>query len=454
MMKRYHIKIYIILAGLLMTMISCRKGFFDEINNDGLVVPATIEDMQALMDNTIIMNGATVSGGAPLPMLGESSTDDFYFPDARINVFQQVFRDLYIWKPQYLDDEQTVLNWMLPYKAIMYSNIVLDNLKKIDVPNSAKANNVEGTALFFRAYIYFHLAQVYAVPYTPNTVSALGLPMRMTSDISLPFARPSLSETYKLILDDAERALGLLPETALYKTRPSKGAVYSLLAKIYLVMGSFEKAGENARNALALHNKFLNFNTLDPKVEYPMPVLNDEVIFHINMINTSVNREGIVSDDLLKMYGDNDLRKKLYFSSNGLFTGSYSGGVGLFGGLTSSENLLIDAECSARGGNFLQARQSMERLRINRFGQNNYSVLDLPDDQLLSEIISERRRELVLRGVTWSDLRRLNQESKYARSMFRSFNNQLYELKPNSSCYTFLIPVETQYPTGTPQNVR
>jgi len=48
----------------------------------------------------------------------------------------------------------------------------------------------------------------------------------------------------------------------------------------------------------------------------------------------------------------------------------------------------------------------------------------------------------------------LNQDPKYARTMYRDFGGKSYELKPNSSCYTFLIPTETQYPTGTPQNKR
>ncbi len=454
MMKKYPINFKILLICLLLALGGCSKGFFEEINNNGLVVPETIEDMQALMDNTVVMNGATVSGGAPLPVLGESSTDDFYFPDDRVNRFQQVLRDLYLWAPEYMDDEQTVLNWMLPYKTVMYSNIVLDNLKKIGSQHSVAADNVEGTALFFRAYIYYHLAQIYAVPYSSNAKSDLGLPMRLTSDISLPFIRHSLAETYKMIIEDAEKALELLPNIPLYRTRPSKAAAYALLAKIHLVMGAYEKAGENARRSIALNNKILDFNAVDKKAEYPMPVLNDEVIFHINMTNSVVNWEGIVSEDLYELYQDSDLRKQLYFSSKGAFIGSYSAGTGLFGGLTTAENLLIDAECSAREGDYVQARQSLERLRMNRFVKDQYKALDIADNQLLPEIITERRRELVLRGVTWSDLRRLNQDPKYARTMYRYFGGKSYELKPNSSCYTFLIPTETQYPTGTPQNKR
>lgn len=439
---------------ILLSLIACDKGFFEDINNDALVVPTTITDMQAMMDNTIVMNGGIANSGAPLPVLGESSTDDFYFTDTRVNAFRQVARELYLWSPEYVDDEQTLHNWIFPYKTIMYCNIVLDNLKKSGLESTPQVDNIEGSAKFFRAYVYFHLAQNYAAPFGKDAAASLGLPMRMISDISVPFSRLSLSETYQMILDDANSALNLLPETPKYKTRPSKTAVYALLAKIYLVMGDFEKAGKNATAALALQSKMMDFNKIDPNLEYPIPVLNDEVIFHINMVNSNVSRTATVSDQLYEMYTASDLRKGVFFSTKGAFKGSYSSSATLFGGLTTSESILIAAECDARLGNYAAAREKIETLRINRIKQKDYRELMLNDHELIKAILAERRKELVLRGVTWSDLRRLNQEPEYSRSMFRNYNNTTYELTPNSSCYTFLIPAETQFPTGTPQNKR
>ncbi|UZJ65622.1 RagB/SusD family nutrient uptake outer membrane protein [Sphingobacterium sp. KU25419] len=69
----------------------------------------------------------------------------------------------------------------------------------------------------------------------------------------------------------------------------------------------------------------------------------------------------------------------------------------------------------------------------------NFSV-DIPDDELLSSIILERRKELFFRGTRWADLRRLNKENHFAVDLVRIVDGKRHILKPNTSRYLWPIP--------------
>jgi hypothetical protein len=76
-----------------------------------------------------------------------------------------------------------------------------------------------------------------------------------------------------------------------------------------------------------------------------------------------------------------------------------------------------------------------------------------PSDAL-SQILKERRKELIFRGLRWSDLKRLNKESPFVTTLSRSLNGQTYTLPPNSNLYVFPIPPAEIQLSGIQQNPR
>ena len=68
-------------------------------------------------------------------------------------------------------------------------------------------------------------------------------------------------------------------------------------------------------------------------------------------------------------------------------------------------------------------------------------------------ILLERRKELLMRGLRWMDLKRLNMEGA-AITLTRTVNGQVYTLPPNDLRYALPIPEDVIAISGMQQNPR
>lgn len=166
-----------------------------------------------------------------------------------------------------------------------------------------------------------------------------------------------------------------------------------------------------------------------------------------------------IDSNLYRSYSDSDLRKSAWFLfKNGHlnFKGSYNGSsLYLFSGLALDEIYLNKAECQVRLGQLNEGIQTLNDLLEKRFRTGTFipdSTSDL--QEALSIVLNERRKELLMRGIRWSDLRRLNADPRTAKTLIRILNSQHYELKPNSPNYVFPIEDEVIQMSGIQQNPR
>lgn len=453
---------YIILAWVLFVLGACRKSdFLNARPDNSLVVPANISDFQALLDNDIIINGAGNNG--IVPALGEAGADDHYLTDDYFNSgdFSVQEKNEYLWaKDPYPGIGMEDWDW--PYRAAFYANVVLEGLSRIPATQESNEvwNNVEGTALFIRAFNFYQLAQVFAVPYdSVSSENDIGIPLRLSSDINEKIKRSTLQQTYTQIISDLQKAVQFLPVKALYPTRPSKEAAYGLLSRVYQTMEDYNKSLLYADSCLNLKPDLMDYNELNPNDRYPVSHDNIENMFSCTLIRNLPVLFAIADTDLYKSYDDNDLRKSVFFKPYDgapYFYGSYDGSGNLYSGIATDEIYLIRAECYAREGKTLKAMNDLNTLLIKRYKSGTFLPLTATNaNDALRLILEERRKELLLRGLRWTDLRRLNKDPDFAITLTRVINGQIYTLPPNDPRYVYPIPDDIiSFNPGMKQNIR
>lgn len=446
-MKRLYIYALTTLAAT-WALSSCKK-FLDAKSDASLSTPSTLEDLQAILNNSK-MNAASD--------LKNTLTDEYYVKyNDWVSFGGANIRLGYVWDKEIEDPD----DWGTKYNAIFYANTVLDHLDKIKAGGQLEEwNAIKGAALFFRAFHFFEAAQLFASQYDVSTADTdLGIPLRLTSDFNLPTTRSTIRQTYNQILSDLEEAAALLPLESAFKVRPCKPAAYAMLARVYLQTGNYEKAKENADSCLNLYNSLIDYNQL-PDILNPFEVFHPEVIFYMSSLNalTCYDFWAIVDSTLYKSYADNDLRKSLFFEDiygDGSFRYEVVHVYTIFNGLAVDEMYLTRAECHARAGNLSAAMNDLNTLLIKRWKAGTFVPFSANNaDEALGMILQERRKQLLNRGTRWGDLRRLNKEPRFAMTLKRVLNGKVYELPPNDPRYTLLIPREIIAMTGIQQNHR
>lgn len=449
---------YLLFILLLSLHISCKKqdAFLDVKPNKNDVTPSKLSDYQAMLDNDNLMNSGT-------PALGILGADNYYVNYTVWQSRSATERNAYIWAKDVFEGAASN-DWKTPYQAIAQANIVLDGLAKMDAANTAVQQTI-AAALFYRAYHYYNLLQLFAKPYHAATaVADAGLPLLLQFDLHAPVQRAAIQTCYYRLIEDLENALPYLPDMPLYKTRPGKAAALGLLARYYLHTAQYVKAGNRAEAALQHVNNLLDYAALNASASYPFPTYqnnNKEVIFYaqgsVYVIMTGTNM--IVDTSLYKSYHANDLRKQLFYRSSGgnyFFKGSYTGSSAPFTGLAVNELYLISAEAAARTGNTTHAMQQLNNLLIKRFKTGTFvPYAAATAEDALQLIIAERRKELPFNGSSrWEDLRRLNSEPWFAQTLRRVLNGQQYELPPGDKRYVYPIPDNEILLSGIEQNPR
>ena len=419
-----------------------------------MVVPQSLADAQALLD--FFSNINTGHSYAH-----NFSDDNYYFKESYFNSLNANLQNMHTWQKDVVLDA----DWAKYYRTILTANLALETLAKNDstTSNQSQWNTVKGMAHFIRGYSFFHLLQFYAEPYKPGS-QALGIPLRLATNINIPSTRASLQQCWQQVVDDYSLAATYLPSTALLPNRPSKAAAYLALAISHLHMQNFELAAAAANSSVQLNGTLMNYNTLNANAPNPFQQFNSEVLFHAHALGVAglSAANHVIDSTLFRSYHPNDLRRVLFFRSNGTgtvgFRGSYNGNTTqttLFVGLTTPEAYLVRAEANARLGLFDSALNDINRLLITRFKTGTFVPLSLAStNNVLDTVLAERRKEMVFRGSRWYDLRRLNQEPALQKTLVRKFANLEYTLLPGTSRYTFYIPQDVINVSGISQNER
>ncbi len=337
--------------------------------------------------------------------------------------------------------------WTKLYNAINVCNNVIESVN--DVPQQSDAEKqgalkVAGEAHFLRGLYYFWLANVYGQPYNPQTAQTdLGVPLKTTSEVlDIKFSRNTVQECYDQIEADllaASQELGQYQTQQKSIYRADSTAVNLLLSRFYLYRQDWHRAAVYAQRVIDAHPSLQNLNSNNAGFAQSS---NTETIFSMGgddiacMLGYSPQALR-VSRDQFSQYSTNDQRRSQWFWRTSDFIGltkrpegvayedldrnstryyyyGYTSGLensmasvsSLFW-LRSAEAYLNLAEAEAYQGNDRAALAAINVLRTARFIPSaSETLLTSTGTQLIRDIRAERRRELVLEGHRWFDLRR------------------------------------------------
>lgn len=445
---------------LTLLLFSGCKKFLEEKSDKSLSIPTTVDDFQAMLNSYGNLNIDFIAAG-------EVSSDDYYLTDNDFNsLYYESDKRLYTWQPDYVARPLSSAGdeWYNCYKPIYICNSVLQGLEDNNL-TGAKADNIKGQALVFRAVRYLDGVQIWAPAYNKQTANTdLGMVLRLDPDMNIPSVRSSVQQTYDLIIQDLTDAIKLLPTEQLSASLPAKATAYSLLARTYLFMGEYEKALQNAEAALGNTNaQVIDFNTLDPNTDFPIPTINNvsqemmlwSVTLYTDQLDQSIAK---IEPALYNMYDNGDLRKVIYFGKNDdnsyFFKGTHLGTSGLTNSPTPAELLLTIAECNARLGDLSKATNALNQLLVKRWKTSDFIPQSFSNNEIaLQTILKERRKELVMRGLRWADLKRLNRNGANI-TLIRTVNGQVFSLPPNNLRWAIAVPENVVEIGGIQQNPR
>jgi hypothetical protein len=427
-------------------------------------VASNIAGIDSLVDCERLLNDYALFHEQPVS--GELSADNYYI---REQIWSQVpvkEQNIYRWAADIFEGQGGFRDYNKPYMQTYTVNEILKALPNIvyNATDQPKKDLLEGSAFFYRAQAHYNLLQLFARPYNQSTaLTDTGIVLRLTPDITV-FKRAGMQESYAQVIKDLMRALALLPQLPDAKNRylPSQTAVWAFLARVYLSMRDYDRAGFYADTCLQHYNYLLNFD--DGNYAQPFTESNPEVILQ-GMLNPfsriipgRLGNDAFVDSLLYRSYQPGDLRQRFFYrlAGNGkpLLQFNYTANLFCFGGLATDEVYLIRAECRARQGQLQEAMNDLNYLLAHRFITGIFHPLPTGSaNVVLEQILTERRKELAFRGLRWTDLRRLNKE-RPGSPIRRTIDRNTYSLLPNDLRYTFPIPPDALQGSEIVQNSR
>lgn len=441
-MKKISIEFVTVL--LLATLTGCDNEWLETKSDQKLVSPTTVEDHQALLDNTYVFNVSE-------SYLGEVSGDDFFCLDEQLASATEAQRRAYLWDKNLIETySNTHFNdWANGYQKVFYANVAMEGLERLEnLQHREDWRSCYGQALFWRGWALFHLAQLFCPPYNPLAANAgaLGLPLPLESDINIQYKRASLEETYTQIKRDLVESLDFLPSHNTIKTRPSQIASLIMLSRLCLVTADYVNAALYAERALEINDRLLNYNLLTESDPFPFVTENEEVVLHANMyyLPNGVLAEARLRVDttLYRSYDNEDRRRSLFFKPAPpyhTFKGMYTGNVQMFAGIGLDELYLNYFEAHARTSNIERIEERLTYWINNRYTAD-FVQPTLNNAVLLEFVMAERRKQLLFRGLRWVDLRRLNHIERAEIDVHRKVEETRHVLTANDKRYVFQIP--------------
>lgn len=329
---------------------------------------------------------------------------------------------------------RTFTNWNFYYRIINIANTISSQIDPAVTDAGLKA--VRGQALAIRAYSYLNLAQLYQQTYKGNE-SAPGVPLYSEPAVEGK-PRASMQEVYAQIEQDLLEAIGLLAGfNRATKEQINQNVARGILARAYLNMERWADAASQANSArtgfspmsaVQYQGGFNNINNPEWMWGGDLTPTTSSFVasFFGLMDNTSTSTYNgalgvyrLIDKKLFDQISLTDERRKAFRAPTDAppasnpnmpvyaslkFRDIFPGNDGDYIYMRGAEMYLIEAEALARSGNNNGAAQVLYSLVSTR--DPNYTLSTNTGQDLIDEIILQRRIELWAEGFSLNDYKR------------------------------------------------
>lgn len=360
-----------------------------------------------------------------------------------------------------------------------YSNILRQNIVLSEVDNSigdeATKSLAKAEARVMRAWNHFMAVNTFAKAYDPATAGTDGgVPIVDYYDLEATPAKATVGQVYDFLVREVDEAVPQLQQAPLTVYHPSLAFGYAFQAEVHLFHRDWQEALDAANRSLALNAELVDVVALqqaDPTSAWRRNTdyargNNPEVLNYCGLGSTTDNLTyiyGMISPELVQLYGPDDCRFSLFFKTTGNSTYYFDNGSGAAlwnsratysrfyftpNGMRTAEVMLIKAEAEARLGDLAGATATLNQLREKRVRAASATIAQPATQQaMVQAVIDERRREMPFGYHRFFDLKRLNTEAEYAKTITRTFPivstdvpHQTYTLSPGSRLYIIPFP--------------
>ncbi|TAJ15351.1 RagB/SusD family nutrient uptake outer membrane protein [Marinilabiliaceae bacterium JC017] len=342
---------------------------------------------------------------------------------------RQTQRSLFEWRNTAVDESFGL--YERGYKIISRANRILDNIEKLKEGDFR--NNIEAEAKAIRALVHFDIARTYCKIPTQNedANASLGIAYVETFDPSATPRRQgnTVSGTYTKIVNDLLAASKINEDNG--EGRLGKAAISGILSRVYLHMGDYAKANQEADKVIAMgvpvakREDFGNIwiDSYKKNILFEIRITDQDRVrpgvSYSQDAQGEIKSEYVVSYPLYLLYSDADIRKSTTIQTSDFKENTYNHVAKYLGRATGDKNVidgkylrmaevyLNKAEALAEDtdvsndGDALKALDAVRSQRYSPFVSGNETGQALKD-----AIQLERRLELAFEGDRFYTLKR------------------------------------------------
>ncbi len=372
--------------------------------------------------------------------------------------------------------------WLMFYAWIANANVLINGIDESTAGSQDDKDFIIGQALLYRAYLHYQLVQQWAGRYVPGGGNSQpGVPYMMEATTE-PQPRMTVEEVYTHINQDIDEAIILLEgKSRKNKSHLNIDVARGIKARVALTMGNYGTAVTYAQQARVGYELMdsatysLGFSIGSESIgEYmwASQIQEDQTdkwgnygaYVSRNFSSTSIRRNPrSIFSVLYDLIADTDVRKTLW-DPTGEHLALQARGVEIVASaarypytnqkfiavstsdsrvdvpiMRVSEMYLIEAEAEARQGHDVEAAAALYTMAVAR--DPSYTLSTNTGQDLIDEIMIQRRVELWGEGQRFFDLKRLNLPlDRTGGNHSSSINGTLMQVPAGDTRWISLIP--------------